>query len=251
MTIAPIAILPINEIDPVYRAILSTERIERHYGYIMKNMKPPYFTVHLDQTGEYTLIEGIIEYETLFSKARDSLQACWVVHYENSTEKTYAILRRMLAYERTKWNVKYDLFQSLRRDHQQSTHTISKKLDIPLSTVNRFDLDERIPRKFIAIGIKNNAGDLLNKICRSRSIPINFKHILYNRVVLQDGDPARLTIDLFNWLTKVFNNLDQRVYSTITMDEFDLFLTNSLFQYRRTTLKNLTRDLYKISNLKK
>jgi hypothetical protein len=215
-----ICFLPLSEIKLYYRLLVSTYTFKKRANYMIeKGLDYPYLTVEYDQgSQEYILIEGYQEYETLNFINPELMVPCNYVQFTGEVEQLYKILKRLFAFERSSWRIKYDLMRKL-LNSGESEEDITRNLSITKTELNRYKIKSEVPRYYIPRGLKNNAATKLNRISKLQ-LDSKTKDFLYKKAVLPEGDPDRLIHDQLDVIIRMLNsvkgfhrlNLDSQIY---------------------------------------
>lgn len=100
-------------------------------------------------------------------------------------------MRELFSLGRSSWITKYELLQQLKSLGENKSE-ISKKLDIKIKELNRFEIHRDIPLIYVPDGIKNNSGTLLNEVF-ALNVHDNIKDYLYKRAILPEKHNLRIT----------------------------------------------------------
>ena len=137
-------------------------------------------------------------------------------------------------------------------DHYLKIEEIANATRFDESIIKRYLLDERIPEHIRNRAIEVSSKTIVQKICQSKVIPLQIKEILYEKAILENDNPLRLTLKRFEYLKDFFNanSLPKEMMVNLTFMENmidDLICTNFDISYH---MKNIYKDYWTIRRVK-
>ncbi|HDR7799915.1 TPA: hypothetical protein QCY03_003720 [Bacillus tropicus] len=193
---------------------------------------------------KYWLVSGFTEYmaylEVYDANPQHNTIYCVVQPYSNETEQRLKLLQRMFHHQITKWIDKHILVSHMVYD-EKSIDTISKKLGVNKSDIERYFIHPDIPTSIIEKAYKNSGSFINLEQIRRLDLHSFLKDRLYEKVVLPPRHVNRLTTDKLQKLK--WGLKEKNFYDLEREDQWDLI--QQVLNYKEILQSSWSREIQK------
>ncbi len=196
-----LAFLSTSDIFCDFTYNLSIESAKKRCKIIGNSTNQPALIVEYFQN-RFTLNDKFKNFVALNTLHSTKLVQCHVVQFENSNEsdRLLRVLSKSFLDRDVPWELRYHLINQLTSEYKLNSTTISRKLGLNKTVVDKYILEQGIPDYFKELAIqKGYGGPVLNTIFHDAYFSDATKLILYDMAV---NDNPRLTIEKFNILKR-------------------------------------------------
>ncbi|PEU88038.1 hypothetical protein CN415_24540 [Bacillus cereus] len=239
-------LVKIQSIVPIYAEHVSKSVVKKIARVLQQgSMLSSSIIVEKDQFEDrYWLVSGFPEYKAYLEIYDEISQHntiyCVVQPYSNETEQRLKLLQRMFHYQVTKWIDKHILISQMVYD-EKSIDTVSKKLGVNKSDIERYFIHPDIPTNIIEKAYKNSGSFISLEHIRRLKLHSFLKGRLYEKVVLPHRHVDRLTTDKLQKLKWVLK--EKYFYELEREDQWDLI--QQALNYKELLQNNWDREIQK------
>ncbi|EOO65347.1 MULTISPECIES: hypothetical protein [Bacillus cereus group] len=239
-------LVKIQSIVPIYAEHVSKSAVKKLVRALEQgSMLSSSIIVEKDKfEDKYWLVSGFPEYIAYLEIDDANLQYntvyCVVQPYSNETEQRLKLLQRMFHHQVTKWIDKHILISQMVYD-EKSIDTISKKLGVNKSDIERYFIHPDIPISVIEKTYQNSGSFINLEQIRKLKLHSFLKDRLYEKVVLPQRHVDRLTTDKLQKLKWVLK--EKNFYDLKREDQWDLI--QQALNYKGTLQSSWSREIQK------
>ncbi|WP_448163155.1 hypothetical protein [Bacillus mobilis] len=218
-------LVEIPSIVPIYAEHVSRSAVKKIFRTLKQgSMLSSSIIVEKDKfEDKYWLVSGFSEYvaylEFYDANPKHNTIYCVVQPYSNETEQRFKLLQRMFHHQVTKWIDKHILISQMVYE-EKGIGTISKKLGVNKSDIERYFIHPDIPTSIIDKAYKNSGSFINLEQIRRLNLHSFLKDRLYEKVVLSPRHVNRLTTEKLQKLKWVLK--EKNFYDLEREDQWDL-----------------------------
>ncbi|KAA0548456.1 hypothetical protein FZW96_07735 [Bacillus sp. BGMRC 2118] len=223
MTSSPIRLICIDDIEAYYtdpmdnlvraRQILHATRVRELFPISVEKL----------QNGTYQLISGSKVYEAYNKLYPGTYIPIVMLPTTTEIERLIKIITISIPLEKgTSWLFKNEHIMLLLERHNLSVEFIARETNLPLSVINNYVLDRRIPPHIRPFVIERGAKTVVDKICRSRLFPEQVRSILFEKAILLNPNSLRLDGKKYEYFKQFYEAVHNRIPIALLNDSVEL-----------------------------